>query len=522
MESFLEKFGDHVIGVLNGFDRLVFRGTLRRIVFVRGMMSYLFAANILLKDFSRHVSSVSSHLKDTSLAAASRASRPVQYLASSGTLKQKVAQRIAEKDRIREGLVCILKSVEPCMSYDVYRNRETKRLELVTRRRKCLHLYHYYVHPVFGFMNVRIQTWFPFNIQVCINGREWLSRQMDKAGMAYQRRDNCFTWLEDTKKAQDLMNQQLRACWPDLLKEIALTINPAQEEIFKDFPSDYYWSVFQSEWASDIMFRSPDDLAKIYPSLVYHAVATFSSPDVMRFLGRKIPADGKIPHAFAGEVVTDLKQRPEGVRVKHRVKSNSIKLYDKQGKILRPETTINDPSDFKVYRRKESDKNGLLAWLPLRKGIADLHRRAQVSQASNNRYLEALASAESTTPLKTWTDKLCRPVTWNGKRVRALNPYSPQDASLLEAISRGEFTINGFRNRDLRNLLYHDKTPSDSDKRRHSAIVTRKIRLLRAHGLVSKVSNTHRYILTKKGRIAVTALLTARNADTASLTKLVP
>ncbi len=133
---------------------------------------------------------------------------------------------------------------------------------------------------------------------------------MDAAGIAYQRRDNCFTWLEDTLKAQELMDQQLRASWPDLLNEIAFTINPAHGEIFKGFSSDYYWSVYQSEWASDIMFRSSEDLAKIYPSLVYHAMATFSSPDVMRFLGRKIPAEGIIPPAFAGEVVTDFKQRP--------------------------------------------------------------------------------------------------------------------------------------------------------------------------------------------------------------------
>ncbi len=75
----------------------------------------------------------------------------MKYLASSTILKQKVAQRIADEDVIKEGLVCILKSVEPCMAFDVYRNRETKRLELVTRVRKCLHLYHYYIHPVFGF-----------------------------------------------------------------------------------------------------------------------------------------------------------------------------------------------------------------------------------------------------------------------------------------------------------------------------------------------------------------------------------
>ena len=421
---------------------------------------------------------------------------------------------------MKDGLICVLTCVEPCVSFDIHRNRETKHLELVTRLRKCLHVYHYFIHPLLGFMNARFQTWFPFNIQVCVNGREWLSRHMDQAGIAYQRRDNCFTWIEDPQKAQELMDKQLRTSWPAVLSDIARTLNPAHEQIFKNFPVDYYWSAYQSEWATDIMFRSPGDLALLYPSLVYHSVATFSSPDVLRFLGRNIPPEGIIPHAFTGEVVTDLKRRPEGIRVKHRVKSNSIKMYDKQGSVLRIETTINDPSDFKVYRTKESDKDGPRSWLALRKGIADLRRRTEVSQSSNNRYLDALASAQNSIPLKDLADRLCRSVMWNSKRFRALNPYSPEDASLLEAVSRGEFSINGFRNRDLRTLLFSHNQTLKIEQRRQSGSITRKIRLLRAHGLVSKVIKTNWYVLTNKGRIAVTALLAARNADTESLTKL--
>jgi len=520
METFVQKHARDVTGVMNGFDRLVFRGTLRRLAYRDGMMAYLWAAGVLLKDFAKHVMSVSTRLKKESQALASRAGRPVVYLASSRTDKEQAARKIAQRDSIQEGLICILSCVEPCWSFDIYRNRESKRLELVNRQRKCLHFYHYYIHPALGFMNARIQSWFPFSIQVCINGREWLSRQMDKTGVAYQRRDNCFTWIEDVQRAQDLMDNQLRTSWPSLLTEIARTLNPAHEEIFKDFPADYYWSAYQSEWATDIMFRSPEDLARLYPSLVYHAMASFSSPDVMRFLGRRIPVQGTIPHAFAGEVVSDLKHRPEGIRVKHRVKSNSIKMYDKQGNNLRIETTINDPSDFKVYRKRQSDKHAKLDWLPMRKGIADLHRRAEVSQACNNRYLEALASAQNTTPLKKWTDKLCRPVLWRGKRVRPLNPYSPEEIQLFQTISRGEFTINGFRNKDIRTLLYSQKSLDNKVRRRQSAAITRKFRLLRAHRLIKKVPKSHRYHLTAKGRLAITALLAARNSDTDSLTKL--
>src|SRR5437868_3247392 len=81
--------------------------------------------------------------------------------------------------------------------------------------------YHYSVHPVFGFLNARIQTWFPFSIQICLNGREWLAHQMDAVGLDYLRDDNCFPWIEDWPTAQQLMDQQLKVEWPTLLDDIA-------------------------------------------------------------------------------------------------------------------------------------------------------------------------------------------------------------------------------------------------------------------------------------------------------------
>lgn len=519
METFLHKYSSDVIGVLNGFDRLVFRGTLRHIVYPKGMMTHLRQEEVLLKDFAKHVVKVSAQVKEASMTMASESSRPFRYLPSSRTNKEEIALDFARKDGIEQGLICVLGCVEPCLSFEINRNAETRKLQLVSRWRKCLHLYHYTIHPVFGFMQGRLQTWFPFNIQICLNGREWLARQMDEAHLCYQRKDNCFPWIEDVSKAQDLMDQQLQTQWPTHLDDFARLLNPAHDEIFQRFPLHYYWSVMQSEWATDVMFRSPQALANHYPTFVHHGMTTFSSPDVMRFLGRNIPATGKIPHGFKGEVVTDLKHRPEGIRVKHRLNTNAIKIYDKQGTVLRAETTINEAAGFKVYREKESAEATEPEWLPMRKGVADFRRRAQVCQRANERYLEALACAHDSTPLKTWTDKLCRPVTWKRTRFRALNPFSPRDAQLLTAVSRGEFAINGFTNKDLR-ILIHGKQSTDTQKRRTSAAITRQIRLLRAHGLIKKLPRCHRYHLTKRGRLVIPALLTAREADGFSLTKL--
>jgi hypothetical protein len=268
------------------------------------------------------------------------------------------------------------------------------------------------------------------------------------------------------------------------------------------------------------MFRSQEALARLYRPLIRFGIDTVSSPDVLRFLGKKVPAQGGVHGNFRGEVTTDVKVRPEGTRIRHSVNYNAIKMYDKQGTVLRVETTINNTRDMMTYRAKEGDIGGKKAWRYLRKGVADARRRAQISQAANNRYLETLASVKHTEPLGEVAATLCQPIQWRGQRVRALNPLSPEDAQLLQTVNRGEFAINGFRNRDLRPLLFDRLATTPEESRRQSAAVTRKLRLLRAHGLIKKIPKTHRYLLSAHGRRAITALLTARQADTAKLAQV--
>jgi hypothetical protein len=297
-------------------------------------------------------------------------------------------------------------------------------------------------------MSARIQTWLPFRIQICVNGREWLARSMDAAGLHYVQRDNCFTWLENPTQAQRLMDQQLRSDWPALLTEIARSLNPLHETMFAAFSVEYYWSTYQSEWATDILFRHPALLGRLYPRLVQHSLTIFFSPDVMRFLGRKVPPSGNLPPRLEPEVVSDVKRRPDGVRIKPRVGDHSVKMYDKQGSVLRVETAINDVTDFKTFRAPENKPDAEPGWQRMRKGIADLHRRAEVSQAANDRYLRALASVEDTTSLGELTVRLCQPARHKGPRIRPPNPHAPADAALLTAICHGEFAINGLRNRE--------------------------------------------------------------------------
>jgi hypothetical protein len=510
-ESFYSKFGQYVTAVLSGFDRIRFRATLRMLYQPSMMDRYLGYCGVKLQDFKTFAESTTARVKAAAYRAAALAGRPLEYLRSPQLCKEELAREVARRDKIKVGLIAIFSAVERCLSYSVRGDHRTKESKLVLETRACTHFYHYYMHPELGQLHVRVQSWFPFNVDVCLNGREWLARQMDAAGIDYEQRDNCFVWVSDPAAAQSLLDQQLQSNWSARLDELLSLAHPLHAELGKPLGQRYYWSASQSEFATDLCFKDRATLEALYPQFLHPAIRSFSSPDVLRFLGRAAPQMFR-----AGEVKSTLKNRPEGIRLRHTVNGNSVKLYNKEGSVLRVETTIVQAEQFRVYR---PDAKGQLKWQGLRRGVADLWRRGQVSQAANRRYLEALASVTGTTPLCQEAQSVCRPVFIEGKRYRALNPWSAHDGALLEAISRGEFTLNGLRNRDLRKLLHpgHHKL---EERRRQSAALTRKLALLRAHGLIRKVSGTHRYILSQNGRRIVTALLAARRADVDQLTRM--
>lgn len=527
MQSFIDRHATKVIGALSGFDRVRLRGTLRWLSNVRGMLGYLSAMSVLLKNFTKFAQGFTDQIRRRAEQDAEEAGRPLIYLNSSQVSKEQLARQIAQRDKIQEGLICILTCVEPCYSYSVGPNRELKRLELRYGPAKCLHQYHYLLDPQVGFLNVRLQTWFPFTLHVCLNGREWLARQLDAAGLGYVQRDNCFTDLADVTRAQQLMDEQLRVNWQSLMNRLIRQVHPLHRQLFAEPLNSYYWSINESEWASDVMFRSPQLLAELYPRLIRHGIMALGSRDVMRFLGHRLPAHGGVNGNFQGEVVSDLRTRPEGIRLKHRAGANSLKMYDKQQTVLRVETTLNDAGPLKVYRTAEKNasrtsraQKPVKRWRPLRKAVADTARRAKLCQAANSRYLEMLAKVEDITPLGKLTEKLCQPTILAGKRVRALNPLGENDSQFLAMVCRGEFAVQGFRNRDLRSLLFGEGEVSPAEARKQSAATYRRLRLLRAHGLIQKIPKTHRYQLTELGRTALIALQHAQQASTAQLLTL--
>jgi hypothetical protein len=240
--------------------------------------------------------------------------------------------------------------------------------------------------------------------------------------------------------------------------------------------------------------------------MVWGSLAAFSTRRVMRFLGKNLQ------HNFNGEAVTHYRDRPEGLSIRHSVNANSIKMYDKGGSILRVETTINNPNDIHVYRPKEGGEPNKLVKYRMRKGIADLQRRTQVSQRANERYLDALSQFDTEIPLAHILCPVSKPVIKHGQRFRGLRPWERGDLALFKLINRPEFLLSGFRNKDLAIEIFPKQQTNLQSKRAASGKISYRLRLLRAHGLIAKIPNTRRYRITPKGRQVCTALLCAQHA----------
>jgi hypothetical protein len=511
MRSFLHRFAAVVAGVLHGFDRLVFKGRLPQLYSPEGMNCYAAANHVRLLDFKKHAKDVTRRVLDVSLMASAEAAGRFRYLNSGKESKEEAARSIEQEQPVDQGLVAVLRCVEPCWTFDT--KSIDGRLSIVGEAGKCSSLYHYYQHRRFGWMYIRLQTWFPFEVQIGLNGREWLAHQMDCAGLKYRRSDNKFLWVEDWERAQRLLNAQLRTNWVKEFDALVRQVHPLHPHHLGRLPLAYNWTVHQSEFATDVAFSSRSALEEWYERWVRHGFLNYSSLDIMRFLGRS--RLGSAP-----DIHSDVEAFEESARLKYRVNGNSLKLYD-HGNILRAETTINNPREFQSYRAKVGEPEGPKDWRVLERGVAGMYRRAEVSQAANERLFEALASVAATTTLEKLVTPWCQRVPelgGSGRMLRALNPFSADDLKLLTAVSDSRWLINGLRNRDLAEALY-GPVPSDSiERKRRSARISRMLRLLRAHGILKKITKTQRYQVCDNARDAILALLAARHANPEKLT----
>lgn len=487
MTSLLERYADRIAGTLSCYDRVVIQGTVHPLCFAGGMGSFLYHRGIRLFDYPRFAQPLTEKLRANTERISREQGVPIQFVARRSTRKEELVRKVLEERGDHPGLVAILSAMEGCTSYRPWHDKKTGRTGLKPTSGKCLHYYFYVIDEALGLCYVRVPTWCPFRLQIYFNGHNVLARKLDAAGIAYEMLDNAFVTIADFDEAQRMADDLEPRELHQTLDRFARLYCPVVEEL----GLSYHWSLMQVEYATDLSFRSRDDLQPLYEGLVRMAIHAVKPDNVASVLGRKY-----VHGNFKDELGARFEKRIQGTRIKHHMGPASIKMYDKHGLVLRIETTVNDVSFFKHYRKVEhrdgSEPTRKLA--PVRKTIYSLPDLRGLLLAANRRYLAFLAALDDPTIPARQLHRVAEPTTVAGRNYKGFNFFSTADQALFLALVRGEHTISGLRNKDVRAQL-------DIPSGRASRLLKR----LRVHGLIKRIGRTYKYYLTDLGRRVVLA-----------------
>jgi hypothetical protein len=497
LSRFVTKFTNLIVAVLSCFDRVIFKGHLpiNNGKALEGFVDHVL--KIRRCQFMAFAQEKSEALVEHAKRLAQEAGAEYHHLQGK-VRKDKLVDEILRNRPILEGLVCVLCCMECCPSFKMVSGKDRPRL--VNARRQQRVLYFYFLDPDLGLIYIRLTTWFPFTVQVYVNGHSWLAQQMLRRTLGFTLQDNAFTALDDPRAAQELADSFADLNWAQTLRGLVRRVNPLMNERWFRGLS-YYWVVDQAEYATDLIFTGREALAGLYPRLLDHAAVQFSAQDILGFLGRKFHP------RFEGEVLTDCqKGRWPGARIKHRMKNNWLKMYDKFGRVLRIETVINDPREFRVRRLRTRDGRRQMVWCPMNKGVINLYRYREVASAANRRYLDALSVVDDPAPAYRQVEGLTEPVVVSGRSHAGFNPASPGDVRLFQAVLDGDHVLRGIRNADLRAALY-GSTEDVGERRRQSHAVGRMLKRLHVRGLIVKVPRSHRWHVSVKGHQVLGAVV---------------
>lgn len=490
--NLLGRYRSNIKGVISCFDRLVLFGTYATIGYPQAMSKNLHHHGVKLLDYQRPRGQgfandlrleVAGHIKQL----ANKKSIPIQYV-QAGQRKEDIVAPLAKKRRGQPGVVCILSAKEGCRTFKVKKNQQSGYLELAWAPGQCIHYYVYFLDADYGLCYLRIPTWAPFRLQFYCNGHDWLERRLKAEGIGYQKADNAFTHISDFARAQEIVDSFDPKALHRRLDEWSAKL----VGIHHRWGDNLRWSVFQAEWATDIVFKNDSVLPDLYRELVRTAVLEVQCPDVYDFLGKKLTANSKT------EVSNRLNTLVQGTRIKHTLGKSSIKMYDKQKRVLRIETTTSDVTIFK-HRREVVSRDGSrkMKHAPMRKTIYSLGALAEAMQAANNRYLSFISEFKDHTKGRHDVDRITRSKRDDKDRsYRGINFFKTEDHLFMLALLRGEYQLQAISNSRLQPHL-----PGWSASK-----IGRWIKRMRILGLLKRAGKTYSYYLTALGRKALVAV----------------
>jgi hypothetical protein len=489
--SFVAKFASIVSWVLSCFDRVILKGHLpiSRPYELENFVDYRLkiCRAKFLKDVGRKWS---ERLVEHAKRFAQKYGR--LFDRQSGAVdKNAWAKKQLQLSPVTEGLIGILCVMEACPTFKLAYGKD--RPHFVSQSIPQRVLYYYLIDRDLGLMHVRLQTWAPFTCQVYANGHDYVARQLKKKGIAFKQVDNAFVELGDPAVAQRIADHFAKLPWPKILEQYARQVNPLLHEELKGM--SHYWVIDQAEYATDMCFINKHALAGLFVRLLEFALLTFSPKKIFCYLGRRWH------ERFEGEIQTHYKSvREPGACIKHYMKRNWLKMYDKLGLLLRVETVINQPGEFKILRDcQHRDGTTSTGWFAMCKGVGNMHYYQSHASACNQRYLNALAAVADPTPSYDDLKHLTERQRKQGKSYAGFNPAREDECRLFAALLAGDHIAQGFRNHDIRKALYIEPQ-RDPERHRHSAAIGRILKRLHVRELVAKVPRTRRWRITDLGR----------------------
>jgi hypothetical protein len=480
-----ERYADQIVGVLGCYDRVVLNGTLMAIAHPEAMAGVLRREGIRCFDLAQFVEPLREEIRQNAERLAAEAGLTIEFLARHTVRKEDlVAEKLAQRGR-QPGLVCILSAMETCTTYRPWHDKASGRTGVKFTPGKCLHYYFYFIDPELGLCYVRVPTWAPYRLQVYFNGHHWLASRLKAARIGFEMNDTAFVALDDWSRAQELSDEFAVLGLHQKLAAFGRRFCPPSAR----FGEGYHWSVMQVEYALDVVFRRAEDLRPLYEEISRQAVLTVRIDEMARFWDKRLSPEARAATRFFTRV--------EGTCIRHHLGLQSLKMYDRGGRILRIEATSNDITFFRHHRKVEhKDGSTEHKVAPLKKSIYSLTDLDGLMAAACRRYLEFIGTLEDHSAQRHDLDHISRPARDERDRSwRGFNFFLTEDLTVLLALLRGEFVLNGLSGRRLQRLLT-TKTPAQ---------IGRILKRLRLHGLIRRVGHTYRYYLTNLGRRALVA-----------------
>jgi hypothetical protein len=398
-----------------------------------------------------------------------------------GQRKDDVAQAYLAKFEGEEGVLFVGKAQEKASVFRTEKRRDARGVYpwIIRSTAMVNHYYVYLVDKDFGPLFLKFCSYFPYAAKLCLNGHEWLKRQLTQRAVSFEPLDNGIRSSDEPARVQRIADTldaaKIDAVFRKWLRRIPHPFAPAHRAA----GYRYHLSILQSEFALTQVLDRPLTGRCFFEEVIRENL-DLGRPDQMQLIfDRRVTR--RTPGSFRTRVLT------EGVVPSLHVqyKKSKVKQYHKEGQALRTETTINDTYDFDIGR-----------------ALRNLPALRAIGFAANRRLLCVESLSHDCLIGEDHLHAVTSPVLVEHQRAAGLRFGDRRTHALMHALCLFALAPTGFRHREFRDRVAQLQARDPATY--PAGAMTYDLRRLRLHRLIERVPHSHRYRITTAGaRVAM-------------------